>query len=491
MNQAVALHPWNRPNHLSSEENQLTIDGVKAIDLIEQYGSPLYVYSENKLRQNAHDILSNFRRVHEKTRVCFASKACANIAVLKVFKDAGLSIEVNSGGEFFKACTAGYRPEDMVFNGVAKQYGELHEVIEAGIRAINVDSLSELQRILKVALSLNKRANVTLRIIPEIKGGASAGWETGTSESKFGMTREEQVFAIELINSHPDYLKMTGIHAHIGTQVNDISAYQAEANFLIDYAKEVRELLPYRLEHINLGGGYPKNYTSHQENLDTVAEHYKQNYRTCIDFNVLSEILIKPITNALGCDIEIIVEPGRSMVSDVAVMLTRIEAEKSRNQNPVYYLDAGYSVLFDIYNGWYFHMVNASRSDDTDTKLCRMVGPLCDSSDTYYDIEGEGRVKSLLKTESAFEAHQEVLEQVLVHQPNMRELPVNTQVGDVIALLDTGAYALEMMNEYCGRQASAAVLVDLNQDSRLIRRRAKYEDLLTYDVVCNSEGNSC
>jgi diaminopimelate decarboxylase len=107
MNQAVALHPWERQHHLNSEDNVLMIDGVNVNHLIKRYGSPLFVYSENKLRGNALDILSSFRQVHEKTRVCFASKACANLSVLKVFKEAGLSIEVNSGGAFFKASAAG------------------------------------------------------------------------------------------------------------------------------------------------------------------------------------------------------------------------------------------------------------------------------------------------------------------------------------------------------------------------------------------------
>jgi diaminopimelate decarboxylase len=233
---------------------------------------------------------------------------------------------------------------------------------------------------------------------------------------------------------------------------------------------------------VNLGGGFPKNYSSAPDNFDKVAAHYCENYRTTIDFALLSKHLIKPIGQALGEQIEIIVEPGRSMVSDTAILLTRIEAEKQRQQRPVYYLDAGYSVLFDIYNGWYFHMLNASRADDVQTKQCRMVGPLCDSSDTYYDIEGEGALNSLLKAEPALLAHRNLLEEVLVNQPNMRELPAATAVGDVIALLDVGAYALENMTEYCGRQAAAAVLVDLQQGSRLIRRRAEYQDLLAYDV---------
>jgi diaminopimelate decarboxylase len=482
MSQVVSLHPWKRKQHLSSAQNQLLIDGVSAIELVARYGSPLYVYSETKLRENAQDILSNFRRVHANTRVCFASKACANLAVLKLFKACGLSIEVNSGGEFYKARAAGYAPADMVFNGVAKQVGELQEVIAAGIKAINVDSLSELQRILEVATELKRQAQVALRIIPEIQGGAAAGWQTGTSASKFGMTSLEQAEAIALIVKHPGALKMVGIHAHIGTQVNDVAVFSAEADFLIAYAKQVSELLPYPLEHVNLGGGYPKNYSSHSGNFDAVAAHYRENYRTEIDFAVLANGLIKPITQALGAGIEIIVEPGRSMVSDTAILLTRIEAQKERQQRPVYYLDAGYSVLFDIYNGWYFHMVNASRADDVATKHCRMVGPLCDSSDTYYDIEGEGAVTSLLEAEPALQEHLGVLEQVLINQPNRRELPADTAIGDVIALLDVGAYALENMSDYCGRQSAAAVLVDLHQDSRLIRRRGEYKDLLTYDV---------
>ncbi|MDG1582307.1 diaminopimelate decarboxylase [Pseudomonas sp. GOM6] len=481
MTSVVSLHPWKREEHLTSADNQLLIDGVNAVELVERYGSPLYVYSEARLRRNAADILDNFRREHANTRVCFASKACANLAVLRVFKDCGLSLEVNSGGEFHKARVAGFAPEELVFNGVAKQVQELREVIGAGIGSINVDSLSELQRIIAVAGELRQQARVALRIIPEIRGGAAAGWQTGTSTSKFGMTAGEQAEAIELILANPQAVKMVGVHAHIGTQITDIGVYQAEAAFLIDYVREVNARLPYPLEHVNLGGGFAKNYSSAEENFAPVAPHYRESYRTDIDFATLARQLIRPVSQALGQDIQIIVEPGRSMVSDTAILLTRIEAHKAR-QTPVFYLDAGYSVLFDLYIGWYFHMLNASRADDTDTALFRMAGPLCDSSDTYYDIEGEGAVAELIAEQPALAEHRAVLEQVLVHQPNLRELPAATAQGDVIALLDVGAYALEMMNQYCGRQAAAAVMVDRQQGSRLIRRRAEYADLLAHDV---------
>lgn len=482
MKQVFALHPWQRPGHLGSNNNQLNIDGVDACQLVEEYGSPLYVYSETKLRENAQSILNRFRQVHANTHICFASKACSNVSVLKQLKQTGLSVEVNSGGEFYKVCHAGFNANEIVFNGVAKKKSEIIEVVSAGIKAINVDSLTELVRIIDIASTIGKQARVSLRIIPEIKGGAAAGWATGTTSSKFGMTIAEHEKAIELINRHPQEIQMTGIHAHIGTQVNDIDAFAAEADFLIQHAIRVNQLLQQPISHINIGGGYPKSYVPTNDNYQNNSEHYKQHYKSQIDFNILAEAIIRPISKAMGSDLEIIVEPGRSLISDAAVLLTRIEAEKQRGQHKLFFLDAGYNVLFDIFIGWYFHMLNASRCDDKDTELYRLAGPLCDSSDNYYDIEGEARVETLLNSESKLAEYKQLFIEQLVRQPSVRQLPSQTKIGDIIAILDTGAYALEMMNDYCGRQGAAAVMIDLQQQSRLIRRRATYEDLLHYDI---------
>ena len=481
MQTPVSLLPWQRGAFLQAEQRHLLIDGLRAEDLIAQYGSPLYVYSQDRLQHNAQAMLNAFRGVHNNTRICFASKACANIAVLKVLKAAGLSIEVNSGGEFYKAKEAGFSPQQMVFNGVAKLKEELEQVIAEEIKAINVDSLAELQRILAVAQSNSKPANIALRIIPEIKGGAEAGWETGTSESKFGMTAEEQQQAIALVKQHREYLQLVGIHAHIGTQVNDEQAYMKEAQFLINYVKKISAELPRPLQHINLGGGFPKHYSA-EANWPEELAYYKQNYRAQIDVQRIADILIKPVSLAFGSELEILLEPGRSMVSDAAVLLTTVEAEKHRNGHKLFYLDAGYSVLFDAFIGWYFHMLNASKADEQAMQHCRVVGPLCDSSDTFYDIEGEGKVASLLKHLPELAGRQKLLEQLLVHQPGYKELPASTAIGDVIALCDVGAYAFEMMNDYCGRLMPAAVMVTSSGRAQLIRRRAVADDLLRYDV---------
>ena len=476
----VSLLPWQRGDFLKAEQQQLLIDGLRAEELVEQFGSPLYVYSQTKLQQNAADMLSAFQHVHHNTRICFASKACANIAVLNVLREVGLSIEVNSGGEFYKAQVAGFKPDQIVFNGVAKLKEELGQVIAEGIKAINVDSLAELQRILAVAQLINKPANIALRIIPEIKGGAEAGWETGTSESKFGMTQQEQAEAIELIAQNPKHLNLVGIHAHIGTQVNDERAYKKEAAFLIDYIQGIASRLPKPLQHINLGGGFPKHYSA-DENWPDDINHYKQHYRAQLNVQHIAEILIRPISQAFGPQLEIIVEPGRSLVSDAAVLLTTIEAEKQRNGRKVFYLDAGYSVLFDAFIGWYFHMMNASKAEEAEVQHCRVVGPLCDSSDTFYDIEGEGSVKALINAMPELAEKRALLEQLLVHQPGFKELPASTAIGDVIVLCDVGAYAFEMMNDYCGRLMPAAVMID-QQKAKLIRRRAQPDDLLRFDV---------
>jgi len=482
MSHAVALHPWKRDSFLESSNNQLTIDGVNSIQLVEKFGSPLFVYSEKKLRYNASQILTNFREIHESTTVCFASKANANISVLRILKNYGIGVEVNSVGEYFKVKEAGYTPSEIVFNGVAKLHVELETVIRDDIKAINVDSLNELHRILEIAKAINKPASISLRIIPEIKSGATAGWETGTAESKFGMTREEQKEAITLICNSISHVRLKGVHVHIGTQVNDISAFEKEAKFLISYIREINALLPYPFEHINLGGGFPKNYTSSDENWQNAPLHYKANYRTEITFKKLADVLIRPISDEFGSQVEIIVEPGRSLVSDTAILLTKIESSKSRLDRPLFYLDAGYSTLFDVHLGWYFHMINASNADSRDTQLCRIAGPLCDSSDVYYDIEGESHVKNLLEENADLHAHKESLDRILIRQPSLRELPKDTEIGDTIAIFDAGAYSLEMMNDYCGRNQAAAIMISDGEEVNLIRKRSQPEDLLRYDV---------
>src|SRR5262249_26699512 len=152
------------------------------VALAREMGTPLFVFSERRLRDNAGGFLRAARRGHPRAMVCYASKACSNLNVLHVIRDEGLSIEVNSGGQISKALAAGFKPAQMVFNGVAKSMQELERAINLGIKAITVDSPFELSRIAPAAASYRRRANISLRAVPGVAGGATPGIQTGSAE---------------------------------------------------------------------------------------------------------------------------------------------------------------------------------------------------------------------------------------------------------------------------------------------------------------------
>ena len=165
------------------------------------------------------------------------------------------------------------------------------------------------------------------------------------------------------------------------------------------------------------------------------------------------------------------------MTSDSALLLTRIEGMKRRDGTTWLYLDAGYNIIPESAFGWYFHMVTANRTGETAIDRFRVVGPLCDSIDVYFDMEGEAKVQALVDAKPDLAGDRPLLEDKLVHMPGYRELPASTTSGDILALLDTGAYQLELTNHYCGRPRPGAVMVCEDGSVKTIRRADTPEDL--------------
>src|SRR5260221_5563861 len=182
---------WQIPNYLEDRSGVLHIAGANARELADRYGTPLFVFSEARIKQNIVEIRAAFERPGISVRIYYASKANGNIAVLETVKASGIDIEVNSGGELYKALTVGFYPNQIVYNGVAKTERELGEAIQHAIGCINVDSAFELERIIAIASRHHKRANIALRIAPEVITGSHGGLETGTSLSKFGIADDE------------------------------------------------------------------------------------------------------------------------------------------------------------------------------------------------------------------------------------------------------------------------------------------------------------
>jgi len=456
------------------------LDGHDVVALAGMHGSPLFVFSERRLATNAHGFLKAAREGHPRVGVLFASKACSNLHVLRIMRTAGLGVEVNSGGELWKALVAGFAPELIVFNGVAKTIAELREAIGRGIKAINVESVFELQRIADVATGLCKAATVSLRLVPGIGGGATAGIQTGNATSKFGMTEPELRAALEIARACPRTLNVAGIHVHIGSQVADLADFSAAVAFVARIGREVGVNLGRPLRQFNLGGGYPVDY-AHVRPGDNLAEAAP--IRTFAAQAAAAPMVGRVAAQAaaeLGGEVEILFEPGRSLVADAAVLVSRIENERRRGDMPWLYLDAGYNLLIDSATvRWYYHMINASRMDAAPNAAFRVVGPLCDSADCFFDVEGEYLWRTVSrrlvdlppKTLAA-------LREDIVRLPEARELPRETAPGDFIALLDTGAYALGEMFQYCGRQRAKAIMIDARDKIVTLRERDEPADLI-------------
>ncbi|WP_374314535.1 diaminopimelate decarboxylase [Dongia sp.] len=471
------------PPFLTAKGANLALDGHDLTQMAAAHGSPLFVFSGRQLAGNAKALLAAARAGHPRARIFFASKACSNLHVLQIIRKEGLSIEVNSGGELWKAQAAGFKPAEIVFNGVAKSVAELELAIGLGIQAINVDSAFELSRIAEVATRLGKVATVALRIVPGIGGGATAGIQTGSERSKFGIGQTELTEALDIARSHAGVLDVAGMHLHIGSQVLDLPDFLESVSFTARQAQEIAQHLGKPLRHLNLGGGYPINYVHQRKGANTGRDFDLSAFAAEQPAAGMMEAVARAAARALGPQPEIFFEPGRSMVADCALLLTRVENMKRRGATPWLYLDGGYNLLLDSAAvRWYYHMVNASRMEAPADADFRVVGPLCDSADCFFDVEGEYLWDSLKESLAGIAGVTPELLATLkaktVRLPETRALPAATAPGDLVALLDTGAYSLEEMFQYCGRQRAKAVMIAEDDSIVTLRDRDRPEDLV-------------
>lgn len=469
-NTAVSSTPaWTIPGYLETLDNHLTINGVDAISLVKEYDSPLYVFSGPRIRANIERLKQAAEQVNRPVRFCYASKANSNMAVLKTVKESGIDIEVNSGGELYKALRVGFRPEQIIFNGTSKSDAELDEAVSAGIYSINVDSIYEIELVEKSAQRVGKRANIALRLTPEIGTRSHLGLQTALLTSKFGISYSDVLDAFRRALQHPELLHTSGIHIHVGSQTPDVEPFAEAFKAMWEHLVTLHRETGHTLEHINLGGGIPVNYLRDKSMADQLPEHERDMLGAELEpSEVLTTALSVARESARAANAEhlldrvtILLEPGRSIIADAGLVLTTVRNIKRRPEtNDVWLLtDAGYNLLLSMNNyKWYYHLISASRAEATSDTDYKVAGPLCDSGDVYFDIEREGRL------------------------PDYRCLPTHVQPGEVLALLNSGAYSLAQMFHYNGRPLPAAVIVREGGKVDLIRRRDTYDDLVTNDV---------
>src|SRR6188474_775974 len=465
----VALSPaWTIPGFLEVRNQHLSINGVDAIELVKQYGSPLFVFSEPRIRHNIARLQKAAAAVDRPIKFCYASKANSNMAILKTVLESGIDVEVNSGGELFKALRVGFRPNQIIFNGTSKSDDEIDDAVRAGIYAINIDSIFEIGLVEEAVDRLRARgenvapARVTLRLVPEIGTRSHLGLQTALLTSKFGISSSEVLSAFRRSLQKPNLVHVCGIHIHVGSQTPDVEPFAEAFKSMWEHLVVIHRETGHTLEHINLGGGIPVNYLRDRTQADQLPEHERDMLGADLEPSaVLTEAMRVARESARAANAEhlldqvtILLEPGRSIIADAGLVLTTVRNIKSRPETGDVWLltDAGYNLMLSMNNyKWYYHLISAtcpSVAHDADYKV---AGPLCDSGDVYFDIEREGRL------------------------PDYRRLPANVGPGEVLALLNCGAYSLAQMFHYNGRPLPAAVLVKGGK-AELIRRRDTYDD---------------
>lgn len=483
---------WEIPNFLEAKENRLHIDGVDAVELVREYGTPLFVYSEARIRHNIDRLKKAASVIDRPLKLCYAAKAMSTMGILRAVKDANCDLEVNSGGELWKALKAGFAGDRINFNGNSKEVWELELAIENEIFAIQVDSPYELSLIEETARRLDKKANVSLRMVPEIKTGTHSGLQTALLTSKFGMMPDEAFDAFRKYKNSP-HLDLAGIHLHIGSQLPEPDAYSEAFRMLFDSLMRIEAEAGIHMSHINLGGGFPVNYLRGVNHASEFPAEQREMFAA--DFEPADAVgnawnKVRDFARDCGAEhlldgLTLLLEPGRSIIADAAVCLTTVRNSKQRPVNdgqlttdngqpqdkvlstfryPLsvdnwLLTDAGFNILLSMETyKWYYHLISAERADEPHETPYKIAGPLCDGGDVYFDHEGHGRL------------------------PDHRWLPANVQPGEVLALFNCGAYSLAQASQYNGRFLPPVVLIKENGERELIRRRDNFEDLIASDL---------
>ena len=405
--------------------DELYAEEVPVKKLAEKYGTPLYIYSYNTLSRHFRayeDAFNDYPHI-----ICFAIKSNSNTAILRLFAKNGGGADIVSGGELYVALKAGMKPEKIVYAGVGKTEDEIRFALKSKILMFNVESEDELRGIDRVAGKMERRAPVALRINPDIDPETHPYVATGLRRHKFGIPIEEALEYYRLA-SRLKNINVIGIHKHIGSQITRISPF-------VDALKRILLLIDklsiqgVKIYYLDIGGGLGISYRDEEP---PVPKDLARN--------------LIPLLN--GRKLTLIMEPGRSIVGNAGILVTKTLYLKKGEEKEFIIVDAGMNDLIrpSLY-GAYHHLLPVVRKK-RNTVLCDVVGPICESSDFLATERELSRVKQ----------------------------------GEYIAVMGAGAYGFSMSSNYNSRRRAAEVLVK-GREHFLIRERETYSDLVRNEKI--------
>ena len=410
----------HRMNYFDYRNGSLFAEDVPVSEVAERVGTPLYIYSARTLRRHFRVIRDAFEG--SDTIICFAMKALSNLSILKLFSDLGAGFDIVSAGELMRCLKAGADPAQIVFSGVGKTDGEIETALNADILMINVESRPELYRVTEVARRLKRRARVSLRVNPDLDPGTHPHISTGHRDSKFGIpltqVREYYAEAARLPN-----LELAGLSTHIGSQITETSPFEEAARKVSAIVRDLRADGIW-LKYLDVGGGLGIPY---QEEPAGPAEY--------------AAALLGPL-RALG--VKIIIEPGRVLVGNAGILVTRVLYVKETDVKRFVVVDGAMNdlirpVLYEAYHE--IRPVKQPRQASLET--ADVVGPVCESGDFF---------------------------------AKERELP-HLEASELLAVMSAGAYGFVMASNYNSRPRAPEVIVD-GARFHVVRERESFDDLV-------------
>jgi diaminopimelate decarboxylase len=416
------------PPHLTVRRGHLHIGKHDTVDLAEQFGTPLYVTDEGRIRENFRHLAEALTAHYPKVRVLYAAKANGNLAILRMLASMGAGADVFSAGELTLALVAGMRPESLLFNGNSKSPTDIALAVEKDVR-VSVDSLDELRQLDTAAAEAGKTVDIAFRVNPAIDVPTHPKIATGLATSKFGIPAEEILDAYRHALA-AEHINPVGIHCHIGSQILDIEPFAREVEVLIEVARDLIEI-GVDLEFIDVGGGLGIPYRRGIDRAPTPEDYA----------GAVMPVFLKGVHD-LGIEPELWVEPGRWLVADSTVLLTRVNSVKTAHATFAN-VDAGFNLLLrPTMYGSYHEVVAANKADAPAVREYSVAGPICETG----DILAEDRM-----------------------------LP-DLAAGDLIAVLDAGAYGFAMSSQYNSRPRCAEVIL-AGEKAALMRRAETLDDL--------------
>jgi len=411
-------------NEIRYAGNGLCIENVEIQSLAEQYGTPLYVYSQSHLRTQYRTLSRAMAAV--KPLICYSMKANSNYAILRTLIAEGAGLDIVSGGELFTALRAGAAPSKIVFAGVGKTEDEIRYALKQGILFFTVESEPEAVRISDCARSLRTKARIAFRVNPDVNPRTHRHISTGMKENKFGLDLLRTEQAYEMAARLPN-IEIAGLHLHIGSQILSARPFAEALRKVQKLCVSLKSRHP-TFRYIDIGGGIGIRYRPAQNPLSPSA----------------FARAVLPFLKKLG--LSVIMEPGRFLVGNAGILLCRVQYVKNNAFKKFIVVDAGMNdlirpVLYDAY-----HEILPARKT-RETVLADLVGPICESGD-------------------------------FIAQD--RRLPV-VHAGDLLAVCSTGAYGFAMSSTYNSRPRPAEVMVN-GRKTTLVRRRETLQDLVRMQV---------